>query len=32
MVLTDARRENKILTDEVHVLNSRLKSASLGNQ
>ena len=29
MVLTDARRENKILSEEVHELNSKLKSVSL---
>jgi len=32
MVLSDARRENKILTEEVHELNSKLKSVSMENQ
>ena len=31
MVLTNARRENKILSEEVHELNSKLKSVSLEN-
>ena len=31
-VLSDNRRENKILTDEVHELNSKLKSLSLENE